>query len=169
MPRSWRERLRGGAGRVEQLAGAVDDLRGRLRRQRKLIDRHGRQIERLRATTRKRGEAERERAGQLRMLLLDFERMSSQLGSLEKRFADALERAEGTTPPVAALAADGPAADGPGADLPVDPAVAEVRARLEEVRREHEQIRVRFRVVTAYEERIRRLEQAAFGDIGVLE
>jgi hypothetical protein len=137
------------------LAAEVDRLRRRLDRQRAAIRRRGRQVDTLRETVRSRGREEKERARWLRMLQLDVERIGSQLGALEVRVADDVAARE-------LLAATSPQ------DGPVDPAVAQARDLLEAIRREHEQVRVRFGVVAAYEERIRRLEEAQFGSDSVL-
>jgi exonuclease VII small subunit len=72
---------------------------------------------------------------------VDFGRAMQQLGSLEARLGS-LERDGGE----AVVAA-------PGDEV-------EARRLLDAVQREHEQIRVRFQVVTSYEERLRRVEAA---------
>jgi chromosome segregation ATPase len=54
-------------------------------------------------------------------------------------------------------------------DEPTDDEKAQARSLLDEVREEHRRIRVRFGVVTRYEERIRRLESALAEEIAKAE
>lgn len=54
-------------------------------------------------------------------------------------------------------------------DDPTDADKAEARTLLEEVREEHQRIRVRFGVVTRYEERVRRLEAALAEEMAAAE
>jgi hypothetical protein len=44
-----------------------------------------------------------------------------------------------------------------------DASMAQARSLVDEVRREHEQVRVRMQLVSHYEERLRRVEQALAG------
>jgi chromosome segregation ATPase len=54
-------------------------------------------------------------------------------------------------------------------DDPTDAEKAEARSLLDEVREEHRRIRVRFGVVTRYEERVRRLESALAEEMAAAE
>lgn len=134
-----RRRAQDGAGVAGQ---DLEELKQRLNRQRSLIDRRGRQVDDLRESVR-----------MLRLMRQDFDRLGAQVAALEERVADLHE-------PGAALSPYPPSDD---------PAVLEVRERLGEVRREHEQVRARFGVLVAYEERIRRLEENAFGSVPMLD
>jgi chromosome segregation ATPase len=71
-----------------------------------------------------------------------FEILGAQVGAME-------ERLQGLTEKLDLAAFD-----------PTEEEKAEARTLLDEVREEHRRIRVRFGVVTSYEERIRRLESA---------
>lgn len=71
---------------------------------------------------------------------LDHQRAMQQLAVLEQRVGRLEERLEG----------DRYAAD--------DEALRQARSLVDTVRREHDQVRVRMQVVSAYEERLRRLE-----------
>jgi hypothetical protein len=54
-------------------------------------------------------------------------------------------------------------------DEPTDAEKAEARSLLDELREEHQRIRIRFGVVTLYEERIRRLESALAEEMAAAE
>jgi hypothetical protein len=74
---------------------------------------------------------------------LEHGRFSHQIGALEHRLGAVEQRlADG------ALTAD-------------DTSLAEARSVVDAVRREHEQIRVRMQIISAYEERLRRVEETA--------
>lgn len=88
---------------------------------------------------------------ELTMLQQDYERLARHLAATETRLellADGL---------------DAPSYEGDDADH------AQARALVDEIRREHEQIRVRFQVVTAYEERLGRVERTLSEGRGSLE
>ena len=85
-------------------------------------------------------------AGQVTALRTDFERMAQQLAATETRIEDLRERV------------DPEVFDGTTEER------AEARSLVEEVRREHEQIRIRFQVVSNYEERLSRVEEAVASD-----
>ncbi len=71
---------------------------------------------------------------------LEHGRFSYQIGSIEERLARVEERISDGT-----FVAD-------------DAEAAEARSLVDEVRREHEQARVRMQIISAYEERLRRVE-----------
>jgi cell division septum initiation protein DivIVA len=122
---------------LQKLEDQVEQLRAQLRRQRKAV--------------RKLRTVDAARVRKLRDLRSEFRRMSHQLAALEARVADA---AEATSPAPTAVEPSN------------DPVAREARGVLEAVRREHERIRVRFRTITSYEERLRRLEEATLGSPG---
>jgi chromosome segregation ATPase len=120
-------------GQLDRFAKRADNFRA-------LADKQAKQISQL--TTRLAGLQERvrpiEHANGLREL--DHGRLTTQVGAMEER----LGRVE-------QLLSDRPLV----AD---DAATAESRALVEEIRREHEQVRVRMQIITSYEERLRRVE-----------
>jgi chromosome segregation ATPase len=79
-----------------------------------------------------------DKASSLRQL--EHGRFSYQIGSMEERLAGIEQRI------------------GDGTFVADDAEAAEARSLVEEVRREHEQVRVRMQIVSAYEERLRRVE-----------
>jgi hypothetical protein len=76
------------------------------------------------------------------VIRVDLERIGHELRSLEHRLDS---EAAGTAPPVTGSERE----------------VGEARNVLAEVRREHERVRVRFQMISRYEERLRRVEDAA--------
>ena len=125
----------------------VESLRAQFDRQRVRLAKRGRQVDTLLEARKASLGVDRQRTRSIRLLERDLERMGYQLAALETRF-DARTQAE---------------ADPSAVEVTGDPLVDGARACLDEIRREHDQIRVRFRVITAYEERMRRLEVATFG------
>lgn len=83
---------------------------------------------------------------QVTALRTDFDRMAQQLAATETRIELLRERVEAEV------------YDGTDAER------AEARSLVEEIRREHEQVRVRFQVVSNYEERLSRVEEALARD-----
>lgn len=73
---------------------------------------------------------------------LDFRRAMQQLASVEVRLGTLEEK----------FASETHSAD--------DASTAEARTLIEDIRREHDQVRARFQVISSYEERMRRLEAA---------
>lgn len=71
----------------------------------------------------------------------EMKRIAPQLAALERRVEEMRQRLEAA----------------PRVDEPAE--LAESRSLIEEVRREHAQVRVRLSAVTAYEERLRRIEE----------
>jgi chromosome segregation ATPase len=150
-------------GFAAQVTERLDNQRDRLDRQRERLDK---QRERLNATTKEtanlRRHADRQQlaierlqksvadlrgalapfAKEQRTREVDYVRAIQQLGVLETRLGRLEERLE----------PDRYDADGPE--------LAEARSLVDTVRREHDQARVRFQVISAYEERLRRLEAA---------
>jgi predicted nucleic acid-binding Zn-ribbon protein len=113
------------------------------------------QIRRLRMELRKQRrrieklhKAEELRTARLRELQQHFGWMGNQVAALETRMAAVDEARSTVTQSI---------------EPSDDPVAVEVRALVEDVRRQHERVRVRFRVISAYEERMRRLEEAVFG------
>lgn len=119
-----------------------NDLRGKLARQRTQIDRQARQIADLTSTVTALGKRVRpvELASSHREL--EHGRAVIQVGILEERLGRIEERLRDET------------WTGDSQDR------AEARSLVEEVRREHEQVRIRMQVIGQYEERLRRLEDA---------
>jgi DNA repair ATPase RecN len=71
----------------------------------------------------------------------EMKRIAPQLAALERRVEEIRQRLEAA----------------PRVDEPAE--LAESRSLIEEVRREHAQVRVRLSAVTSYEERLRRIEE----------
>ena len=138
-PMRWRAAARSVRRRLSVDRGGVAAELGQLR---DVVRRQGRRARR----------SGQETATQLRLLRLDLARMGAQLGALETRFAD-LEEGRAADP----ASTTDPAAAGA-------PAATEVADLLDQVRAEHARLRIRFGVVTAYEERVRRLEETVFGE-----
>lgn len=121
-------------------ATAISTLRSRLDEQQQRVVRQEKQLKELETRVTELG-----RLGAL--TTSERERRDTQLGVLEVRLADLEDRLA-----QARLDADGADAD--------PEQVAQGRTLLEEVRAEHARIRVRMQVVSAYEERLRRVEES---------
>ena len=115
------------------LRARVEDQKGRLARQ-------GQQLKDLQARVtyldRARGMETRER-----------ERRDSQFGAIEVRLADLEQRLHDARPHA-------------GGTPPDDEALAQASTLVEDVRTEHARIRARMQVISAYEERLRRVEES---------
>ena len=128
--------------RLVRRLGGYDELAKRLAKAEARLERHDgrlkRQAERL--------DRHKERLDSVNpaawraATLLDV--LAAQIGAIEERLQSLADRVEFR------------------GDDPTDAEKAQARTLLEEVREEHRRIRVRFGVVTRYEERIRRLESA---------
>ena len=144
-----RRRLPGPADdRLERLEALVEDHAARLRRQGARMSRLDQRFAQL--------------SEDVGTLLLVGERIRGiseivgrQLASLEVRVADLVERFEASLTGAAGVPAGATAGDGTANDA---------GALLAEIRTEHARIRERFGVVTAFEERLRRLEEALVVD-----
>lgn len=121
-------------------ATAIATLRSRLDEQQQRVVRQDQRLKELEARV-----TDLDRRGALDTS--ERERRDAQFGVLEVRLADLEER----------LADARQRADGTGAD---PEQLAQGRTLLEEVRAEHSRIRVRMQVVSAYEERLRRVEES---------
>jgi DNA repair exonuclease SbcCD ATPase subunit len=144
------------AEQVQDQQGRLDTQHERLASQRQRLDKQREDIKALRADLRSQAQAVNEQKRAVaklqaemqplkqadRLREIDWGRAMHQLGALEVRVGR-LEEAAG---------------DG---DLDFDDsALAEARSLVDAVRREHDQARVRFQVISSYEERMRRLEAA---------
>lgn len=130
-----RGRLDSQRERLDRQREAIKSLRGDLSRQTGLID------EQKKALAKLRGEFQPlERADRMREV--DWGRAIQQLGALEVRVGRLEERLNDEK-----FVTD-------------DESVTEARSLVDAVRREHDQARVRFQVISSYEERLRRLEAA---------
>jgi hypothetical protein len=117
-------------------------LEQRLARTEERLNRQGERLKRQDERLRLQKELMYEvRPAALRALSL-FEILGAQIGAVEERLQSLTEKVE------------------LGRYDATDEEKAEARTLLEEVREEHHRIRVRFGVVTRYEERVRRLESA---------
>ena len=119
----------------------IDSARARLDRQDKAVDSHAQRLA-------KQADRLDRLAARAKLLRSDFERIEHQLGALEEKVERVARERE-----AAPVTAD-----------PDD--IADARTVVEQVQREHEQIRVRFQVITRYEERLRRVEELLDGQEG---
>ncbi|HET7821757.1 MAG TPA: hypothetical protein VFL10_09540 [Ornithinibacter sp.] len=126
--------------RVNKHAATLSTLRTRLDEQKQRIARQDQRMKALEARVK-----DLNRATSLD--LREGERRDSHVGALEVRLAD-LEQ----------VLAD--SASGVTATRPDDDQLAAGRTLLDEVRTEHARIRARMQVVSAYEERLRRVEES---------
>jgi chromosome segregation ATPase len=135
--------VRAGLQAVEKRTAAEHD---RLDRQLERAERQVKRVDKLTETL----AAVQERLGPIegifRVREVDHERMSSQLAALEARVGRLEEHL-----------ADHALVSGSDAGLDAE-GRATATSLLDEIRREHEQIRVRMQVITWYEERLRRVE-----------
>lgn len=142
--------------RVDKHRERLDQQRDRLDQQRTRLDRQVDKLDRLRDRVLKLRD---QMAGQQRTLAelkqtlgpvqrearqreVDYLRAMHQISALEARVGRIEERLEG----------DSYTTD--------DSSLVEARSLVDTVRREHDQVRVRFQLITQYEERMRRLEAA---------
>jgi DNA repair exonuclease SbcCD ATPase subunit len=143
----------GAKARLAEMQGRLDTQGARLDSQRERIDKVASQAKELAARQKIQLAKVRElvaaltaRLGEMETAVhlarVDHGRMSGQVGSLEERLAD-LEAARQAGP----LAATDEERD-------------EAHSLVQAVRREHDQVRVRMQVVSSYEERLRRVEEA---------
>lgn len=151
--------------RLDNQKSQMDQQRNRLDHQRDRVDRYSKQNERLRdqldrqrATIDRLSTAVADLRSRIapyekdqRIRELDSQRALQQLGALETRLGRLEEKLE------------------PNHLSDDDESLAQARSLVDTVRREHDQVRVRFQVISAYEERMRRLEAAVIemydGDI----
>jgi hypothetical protein len=75
------------------------------------------------------------------------ERRDSQFGAIEERLADLEQRLRDARPHV-------------GGTPPDDEALAQASTLVDDVRTEHARIRARMQIISAYEERLRRVEES---------
>jgi chromosome segregation ATPase len=135
-------RARRNFGRWRRLVADPNNLSARLDKQRATIEEQARQIAELKATVTALGKrlhpvelASNHRELEHGRLAIQVGVCEERLGSIEERLRD--ERFEGG-----------------------DADHAEARSLVEAVRREHQQVRVRMQVISQYEERLRRMEDA---------
>jgi len=126
--------------RVAKHTAALSTLRTRLDEHQQLLGRHDRQLKALEARV-------KDLARATALDLREGERRDFHFGSLEVRLADLEQRLADTRSGVAATQPDSDQLDAG-------------RALLDEVRTEHARIRARMQVVSAYEERLRRVEES---------
>src|SRR4051812_27767761 len=119
--------------RVDKLAGAG----ARTPRVERMANRLAAQADRIREQAR----AVRRTQARVEVLKVDHERMAQQLAATETRIEWLRERV------------DPEVFDGTTAER------VEARSLIEEIRREHDQIRIRMQVVSNYEERLARVEE----------
>lgn len=130
-----RARLDKQRARLDRAAKVDAQLRGQLL---KLQDRLSRQQELIKELRRELGPVQHDQ----RQREVDYVRAMQQLGALETRVGRLEERLE------------------PDRFTADDESLREARSLVDTVRREHDQVRVRFQIISAYEERMRRLEAA---------
>jgi chromosome segregation ATPase len=144
---------------LESVRHEIAELRTQAKQSRS-SGRHGQEerISRLLERSRQQGRAIRaaERSltklvSEVRLLQQDYVRLAQQLASSETRIEWLAEKVEG------------------GGFASTDPERAEARSLVEAIRREHEQIRVRFQVVTGYEERLGRVEKTVAATVARLD
>jgi len=128
--------------RLNKQAERLENQRAELKRQRERLDKAEQRLERQRTRLREQVDShEAVRAGLSRLSAV-YPVLEQQMSSFEARLQQLLD----------ATAGDGIEAS--------DAERAVAKRLLDEVRREHSQIRVRFGVISRYEERVRRLEAA---------
>jgi chromosome segregation ATPase len=154
--RAQRDELAGMHQRLDTQRERLESQRERLDKQRDRIDRYGKQTENLRAAVTKQAsrldrlnEVVTDLREELKPLQrgdglrnTDLRRMSSQLAAVEERLGKLDDQVHEPTGHL------------------TDAETAEARRLIDEIRNEHEQIRVRMQVVSSYEERLRRVEIA---------
>ena len=133
-------RLRTTRSLVRQARTDLVEQQRTLRRLAGAVERQGKKVDRIAARL---GDFERlfepiEKASGLRAL--EHGRFSYQIGAMEKRVGGLEQRMSD------------------GRFVAESEEEAEARRLIDEIRREHEQIRVRMQVISAYEERLRRVE-----------
>jgi len=135
-------RTRRTLGRFRRQVADPYDLHGKLAKQGTRLAEQAKQIAELKATVA--GLGKRVRPVELASTHRELEhgRAAIQVGMLEERLGRIEERLRGET-----FAGDAEAH-------------AEARGLVDEIRREHEQVRIRMQVIGQYEERLRRLEDA---------
>jgi uncharacterized coiled-coil protein SlyX len=126
--------------RVARQSSALATMRERLDGQQQRVARQDERLKDLEARVKDLGRA-------TTLDTVERERRDAQFGTLEVRVADLEQR----------LADARPASTGTPLD---DEQLAEGQSLLEEVRTEHDRIRVRMQIVSAYEERLRRVEES---------
>lgn len=128
--------------RLTKQAERLDAQRAELKRQGERLEKAEQRVERQRTRLREQLESQEALNIDLTRLSVVYPVLQQQMSSYETRLQQLLD----------ATASDSlEASDGER---------VEARSLLEEVRREHSQIRVRFGVISRYEERVRRLEAA---------
>jgi chromosome segregation ATPase len=138
-------RLRTTRSLVRQARTDLAEQRRTVRRLAGAVERQGKRLDKMTARLR---DVERllgpiEKASDLRAL--EHGRFSYQIGAMEKRVGGLEERISD------------------GRFVADSEDEAEARRLIDEIRREHEQIRVRMQVIGAYEERLRRVEATVAG------
>jgi hypothetical protein len=129
-------------GRVRRAVLGVTGRPGQLARQQRRLDKQAKQIRALQTALA--AIEQRQRPMELSSNRRDVEhgRVTAQMGAFEERMGR-LEELVGT-----------------GTFVADDAAMAEARSLVEAIRREHAQVRVRMQIVSHYEERLRRVEEA---------
>lgn len=130
-----RRLLAPGAAREKQLRAVVRKQRRALSRLRSAVAEILTRLDNL-----ERQRRSYEQASELRMI--EHQRLGFQFGSIEQRLGRIEQQLTD------------------GVLVATDDDTAEARSILDEVRREHEQVRVRMQIISSYEERLRRVEAA---------
>jgi septal ring factor EnvC (AmiA/AmiB activator) len=137
------ERLLAIEQRIDRQATRLDTQRAELERQREQLDAQQERLDRQRQRLRQQSVLHDEITATLAGLNVAQKVVEQQLSAVETRLHRLVE------------AGDHTAVDAPGDEQ------ATARSLLEQVREEHRLIRVRFGAISRYEERLRRLEDAA--------
>ena len=151
-------RARGGAGDAEdpltKIRARLDRQLARLRRHETRLDRQRQQLDALRVDLRRVESDQRLAVADLREQVVPLRR-GDRLREVEYgRFMLQLGAAEERLGRLEQLASDPRLVESTPAET------GEAVRLLDEVRREHEQVRVRMQIISAYEERLRRVEAA---------
>jgi chromosome segregation ATPase len=136
------QRLLAIESRLEEHAERLNSQRDQLQRQRQRLDEQQQRLDRQRARMREEVEKQDGFRTDVARLNARYPVLEQQMSSMETRLQQLLDAAD--TGRVTATEAE----------------QAEAKNLLEEVRREHSVIRVRFGAISRYEERMRRLEAA---------
>ena len=145
------------SGRPANLVGRARRKLGRLRRTRMMVRAVNRRVDAQRDQVRtlekrvERAESSTRSARELEKRIAELERTDAIRGTFAERLATQLAAVEERLGGLDERLAD-------GTFVADDAGQAQARDLVAEVRREHAQVRARLQVVSAYEERIRRLE-----------
>jgi chromosome segregation ATPase len=136
------QRLEAIEERLKKQAERLEHQRSELKQQRQRLDKAEQRLERQRTRMRRQVESDEAVKVGLSRLTAVYPVLEQQISSFETRLQQLLDATAG------------------GGLEATDAERAEARRLLDEVQREHSQIRVRFGVISRYEERVRRLEAA---------